>query len=79
MATWHYTNSRGTVVLVSFNGRVGGSGALVQPGQRLVFNAADWHHMIVLRPEDLWGRQFERALTERALSTSGEQPTEFAR
>jgi hypothetical protein len=57
VATWRYTNSRATTVMISFSGIVGGSGALLQPGQTLVFNALGGDGMLVMEPApDLLGQ-----------------------
>lgn len=50
VSTWHYTNPRATTVLVSFSGCVGGSGALLLPGQTLVFNDVGGGSMSIWEP-----------------------------
>ena len=45
MATWHWTNTTSTVIEVSF---YPGSGAFVQPGQKLTFNDGEGGYMRVL-------------------------------
>ena len=48
MSTWHYSNTTSTVVEVSF---YIGSGAFVEPGQRLTFNDWEGGRMRVLNVE----------------------------
>jgi hypothetical protein len=48
MSTWHYSNTTSTVVEVSF---YIGSGAFVEPGQKLTLNDWEGGHMILRDPE----------------------------
>jgi hypothetical protein len=47
VATWHWTNTTSTVIEVSF---YPGSGAFVQPGQKLTFNDGEGGRMALREP-----------------------------